>query len=190
MLAGVKGVLLRLYKVRNAEENELLYPVELLNSISRNASMTDYQLTLKPDFTVMFLRNLQPSNYQINGSLYIIWSMSDSVLFLCAATVKCSNKRFIHSYISCNFGDEDFPLLGFYRTLFLLRVRFAIKKNKAQEQSFGRTLHMELRYKCFKHSQLRAALYKITYSSKIVVCITQDNNSTMNFAYTSVLSED
>lgn len=96
------------------------YAVELLNSIPGNTSMPEHRLTLKPDFFVMLLHNLQPTNSYVNGAWYIIESMISNVLRLHFVYERRNSKLFILPRALCDPADEYFLLPGFCKTQFLV----------------------------------------------------------------------
>ena len=92
----------------------------------------------------------------------------------------------------CSPGDSNFPIPGFIRHQFPVRVCFAMTINKAQGQSIQSNLGIDLSDPCFSHGQLFVALSRTTHPSN-VTCYTglgstPDKAITKNVVYREVLS--
>ncbi len=59
------------HTVEVEDQNELRYPVELLNSLNGGSSLPDQHLQLKKGLIVMLLRNFCSQKKHVNGARYI-----------------------------------------------------------------------------------------------------------------------
>ncbi|CDF41122.1 unnamed protein product [Chondrus crispus] len=76
---------------------------------------------------------------------------------------------------------------GFTRTQFPIRTCFALTTNKAQGQSFGGRIGLDLRDHCFSHGQLYVALSRNTHPGNVTVLTRESNETTRNVVYPEVL---
>lgn len=72
----------------------------------------------------MLLRNLQPMHGHVNRTPYLVEKITNNVLFLRTATLTNKEKHVILPRIPRNPGKDDFPISGFKRTQFSVRVCF------------------------------------------------------------------
>lgn len=79
-------------------------------------------------------------------------------------------------------------ILWFKCVQFSICVPFAITTNKAQRQSFGEFLAVNLRGNCISYGQLYMALLRATNASSIVVDIGREDRKTEKVVYHEVLS--
>ena len=173
--------------VENAEENALRYPVELLNSLSGKGSLPDHVITLKKGFPVMLLRNIDPSNGHCNGSRYIVEKFSRTLLYLKVSVGTHKGKKLALPRMPCSPGDSNYPVPGFIRLQFPIRVCFAMTTNKSQGQSFKGNLGLDFSSPCFSHGQLYVALSRTTHPKNISVLGVDSDSHTTNVVYPEVL---
>ncbi|CDF40520.1 ATP dependant DNA helicase [Chondrus crispus] len=188
MILGAYCTFLSADKVENEDRNALRYPVELLNTPTAGSSLPDHQLKLKKGFVVMLLRNLNPNDGHVNGARHLVDGMSNSLLCLRVATGSHLGKPLCLPRMPCGPGDDNFPVPGFTRTQVPIRASFAMTTNKAQGQSFGGLLRLDLRNHCFSHGQLYAALSRTTHPGNVVVLIPDADKTTRNVVYPEVIS--
>ena len=131
--------------------SELNYPVELLNSIEVGASLPDHEVALKKGFIVMLLRNIKPSSGHVNGTRYVVENMTPNVLFLTSVSDSKTGEQLILPRMNCTVSKDDFPMPGFRRFRFPVRICFAMTINKSQEQPIPGTLGIDLHGQCFCH---------------------------------------
>ena len=86
MIPGPYRTYLSADKVENEDTNALIYPTELLNTLTARSALPDHNLELKKGFIVMLLRNLDPTAGHVNGARYVIENMTHNLLFLRVAT--------------------------------------------------------------------------------------------------------
>ena len=164
-------------------EKELCYPQELLNRLSAGSAMPDHILLLKKGFIVMLLRNICPEEGHSNGTRYVVTGMTNNLLFLKVATGQYKGKLLTLPRVECSPGDKNYPLQGFIRLQFPVRVCFAMTINKAQGQSISGKLGLDLRHDCFSHGQLYVALSRATHPRNIFVCTSKGMKQTRNVVY-------
>ena len=170
-------------------EKELCYPQELLNRLSAGAAMPDHNLLLKKGFIVMLLRNMYPQDGHANGTRYVVTGMTNNVLFLKIASGQYKGQVLTLPRVKCSPGDDTFPINGFTRLQFPVRVCFAMTVNKAQGQSISGKLGLDLRFECFSHGQLYVALSRATHPKNIFVRTSKGIHQTKNVVYPEVLGD-
>lgn len=74
MIPGTYQIFLIADSVDEAEVNDLIYPVELPNSIAGSALLPDHTLTLIKGYVFMLLRNLQPKKGHVNDQQRFIFA--------------------------------------------------------------------------------------------------------------------
>ncbi|CDF35670.1 partial DNA helicase [Chondrus crispus] len=174
-------------KVENEDTNALIYPTEMLNTLTAGSALPDHKLKLKKGFIVMLLRNLDPATGHVNGARYVIENMTKNLLFLRVTTGSHQGNRLFLPRMPCGPGDDNFPIPGFTRTQFPIRTCFALTTNKAQGQSFGGRIGLDLRDYCFSHGQLYVALSRTTHPGNVTVLTRESNETTRNIVYPEVL---
>ena len=165
---------------------DLRYPQELLNSLDTGSSMPDHEIRIKKGFVVMLLRNIRPKKGHVNGARYIVSNFTDSLLFLKSISGSHQGEYFILPRMNCLPGMEDFPIPGFKRCQFPVRVCFAMTINKAQGQSISGKLGLDLSYPCFSHGQLYVAMSRTTHPKNLFVLSSESNRMTKNIVYHEV----
>ncbi|CDF36294.1 unnamed protein product [Chondrus crispus] len=187
MIPGSYRTYLSAEKVENEDTNALIYPTEMLNTLTAGSALPDHKLKLKKGFIVMLLRNLDPATGHVNGARYVIENMTNNLLFLHVTTGSHQGNRFCLPRMPCGPGDDNFPIPGFTRTQFPIRTCFAPTTNKAQGQSFGGRIGLDLRDHCFSHGQLYVALSRTTHPGNVTVLTRESNETTRNVVYPEVL---
>ncbi|CDF33021.1 unnamed protein product [Chondrus crispus] len=187
MIPGSYRTYLSADKVENEDTNALIYPTEMLNTLTAGSALPDHKLKLKKGFIVMLLRNLDPATGHVNGARYVIENMTNNLLFLHVTTGSHQGNRLCLPRMPCGPGDDNFPIPGFTRTQFPIRTCFALTTNKAQGQSFGGRIGLDLRDHCFSHGQLYVALSKTTHPGNVTVLTRESNETTRNVVYPEVL---
>lgn len=186
MIPGRYRTYLSADKVENQDAHALRYPVEMLNLLTAGSALPDHKLRPKKGFIIMLL-NLDPQSGHVNGTRYIIEKMSNSLLYLRVATGSYQGNELCLPRMPCSPGDDTFPVPGFTRTQFPVRVCFALTTNKAQGQSFGGKLGLDLQNMCLSHGQLYVALSRTTHPKNLSVFTTQPENRTRNVVYPEAL---
>ncbi|CDF38585.1 ATP dependant DNA helicase [Chondrus crispus] len=187
MIPGSYRTYLSADKVENEDTNALIYPTEMLNTLTAGSALPDHKLKLKKGFIVMLLRNLDPATGHVNGARYVIENMTNNLLFLHVTTGSHQGNRLCLPRMPCGPGDDNFPIPGFTRTQFPIRTCFALTTNKAQGQSFGGRIGLDLRDHCFSHGQLYVALSRTTHPGNVTVLTRESNETTRNVVYPEVL---
>lgn len=166
----------------------LRYPVELLNAMTAGAAQPDHELCLKKGFMVMLLWNIAPKTSHVNGSRDIVEHMSANLLHLRVAVEAHKEARLSLRSVPCGPGDQNFPIPGFRRTQFPVRVCFQMTVYKSQGQSFGGKLGLDLGENCFVHGPLYVGESRVTDPSNLTVCKTQEDNKPRYVVYREALS--
>ncbi|CDF37506.1 partial DNA helicase [Chondrus crispus] len=187
MISGPYRTYLSADKVESEDANALIYPTEILNTLTAGSALPDHKLKLKKGFIVMLLRNLDPATGHVNGARYVIENMTNNPLFLHVTTGSHQGNRLCLPRMPCRPGDDNFPIPGFTRTQFPIRTCFALTTNKAQVQSFGGRIGLDLRDHCFSHGQLYVALSRTSHQGNVTVLTRESNETTRNVVYPEVL---
>lgn len=93
--------------------------------------------------------------------------MTDNVNFLRISTGSHERKVLIPSCITCNLGDDIFPVPGFNRVQCPIQTCFAITTNKAQGQLCSGSLGFDLHYDFFTHGLHYVAQLQVAHSLNI-----------------------
>ena len=112
----------------------------------------------------------------------------NSVLFLKTVAGLHKGKPLTLPRVQCSPGDKNFPIVGFTRLQFPVRVRFAMTINEAQGQSISGRLRLDLRHDCFSHGQLYVALSRATHPKNIFVCTAKGIKQTKNVVYPEAIT--
>ena len=133
MLPGQPFVYHSTDKVLNTTE-AFEYPQEFLWKIT-NGSMPPHTLVLKKGTPVMMLRNLDPANGHVNGSRYVVISMTSKVIHARLATSGPNKgQEIMIPRILFHPKDRTLPF-EMERKQFPIRVCFGITSNKSQVKS-------------------------------------------------------
>ncbi|CDF38382.1 ATP dependant DNA Helicase PIF1 [Chondrus crispus] len=187
MISGPYRTYLCADKVENENTNALIYPTELLNTLTAWSALPDHKLKLKKGFIVMLLRNLNPATGHVSGARYVIENMTNNLLVLRVTAGSHEGNRLCLHRMPCGPGDDNFPIPGFTRTQFPIRKCFTLTTNKAQGQSFGGRIGLDLRDHCFSHGQLYVALSRTTHPSNVTIFTRESDETTRNVVYPEVL---
>ena len=165
---------------------ELRYLQELFNSIELGSSLPEHEVSLKKGFIYMLLRNIKTSVGHVNGARYLGESMTPNLLFLRSLFGSRKGARLILPRMNCAISKDDFPIPGFRRCQFPIRVCFAMTINKAQGQWIPGTLGIDLHGQCFSQGQLYVTLSR-TNPKNVFVCTADGNKKTKNDVFTEIL---
>ena len=185
--SGPYRTYLSIDKVKSEETNALIYPTELLNTLTAGSALPDHKLKLKKAFIVILLRNLDPTAGHVNGARYVIEDMTNTLLFLRVTTESHEGNRLCLLRMPCGPGDDNFPVPGFTRTQFPILTCFALTMNKAQGHSCGGRIGLDLLDHCFSHGQLHVALSRTNYPSNVTILTPESNVTTRNVVYPEIL---
>ena len=112
---------------------------------------------------------------------------AQNVLYLSVAVGNYKGTKLALPRMPCGPGDDSFPIQGFTRTQFPVRVCFGVTTNKAQGQSFGGSLGLDLRDEVFSHGQLYVALSRTTHPANLTVLLRARDSRTKNVVYLEAL---
>ena len=136
----------------------------------------------------MLLLNIRQNCGHVNGTRYIVHSMTKNFLFLRAVSGNCKGSSILLPRLNRIPGKDDFPIPGFRRCQFPVRVCFAMTINKAQGQSVPGKLGLDLCSPFFAHGQLYVALSRTTHPRNVYVCTGNGQKKTKNVLYPEVLT--
>ena len=128
---------------------DLRYPQKILSSLDTGSSMPDHEIELKKGFIVILLRNILPKRGHVNGTRYVVVNMTNYYLFFRSVSGANFSVSFVYRRMHCQSVTVEFPVPGFKRCQFPIRVCFAMTINKAQGQSITGKLVLYLSYRWF-----------------------------------------
>ncbi|CDF36554.1 unnamed protein product [Chondrus crispus] len=112
MMPGPYRTYLSADKVESEDTNALIYPTEMLNTLTAGSDLPDHKLKLKKGFIVMLLRNLDPTSGHVNGARYVIEKMTNNLFFLRVTSGSHEGNRLCLPRMPCGPGDDNFPFLA------------------------------------------------------------------------------
>ena len=136
---------------------------------------------------MILLRNLNIAEGHVNGARYQVVRMTNSLLILKSIMGIHAGKILALPKMPCGPGDEKFPIDGFKRVQFPIRVCFGLTTNESQGASFGGALGLDMREECFSHGQLYVALSRTTHPGNVSVLTRAGNAKTKNVVYHEAL---
>lgn len=116
MIPGPYRKYLNADKVKKEDTYALMYPSEILNSLTAGSALPNPNLKLKKSFIVMHLRNLDPTTGHVKGTRYVINNMTNNLLFLSVTITSHEGSRLCLTQMCCGPGDDNSPIHGFTRT--------------------------------------------------------------------------
>lgn len=128
--------------MKHVEGNFLYHPVGMLNANPGTALMPDHYSTLKPGYIVAIRQNVQPVNDDMNEARYFVKDVSNKVPLPWLVFERGNRIREIPPCIPYNPSDEDFPLLGFFRTPFPVCNCFVVIACRVQKQSLVKAVEL------------------------------------------------
>jgi hypothetical protein len=165
---------------RKGMNNQDLYPVEFLNSLSAG-SLPQHKLEMKKGCIVMLLRNLNPREGLANGTRVIVKNMYDHLVEVQIVGGPHAGKVSLIPRITCNCEDDlPFTLL---RRQFPLKLAFGMTINKSQGQTLKNVV-LYLPFPVFAHGQLYTAFSRVG-DPKCIKVLARGGRRTDGFTYTS-----
>ena len=168
---------------------ELKYPPKLLNSIDTGSSLPDHEIVLKDGFVIMLLRNIRQKCGHVNGTRYIVRKMTKNLLFLRAVSGTAKGNLLVLPRMNCIPGSDDFPIPGFRRCQFPIRVCFAMTINKAQGQSVAGKARSRIIFLLFCTWSAVRCLISRNSPEKCLRCFWNGYRRTKNIVHPEVLSK-
>ena len=168
--------------------DDLLYPVEYLNSINCSG-LPLAKLKLKVGCPVMILRNMNPGEGVCNGSRGIVTRMSNRVLEVELLTGSNAGTTMFIPRLSITPSSTQVPF-EFCRRQFPVKVCFAMSINKSQGQSV-KHIGLDVRNAVFTHGELYVAVSRVTsvYNLKVILDSDIGTPVTKNIVYPEVIAD-
>lgn len=125
----------------------------------------------------MLLQNIDPFNGHFNGAQYIVKEVYTNLLTLESATNENTGMILTLPKKPCGPDCSNFPIQGFSRTQFPVRVCLVITISKAQGQPFSEGVELDLSDTVFSHGNLYVGLSREIHPDKLSVCLAPDLDS-------------
>ena len=168
------------------ENQEILYPVEYLNSISPSG-LPPHKLNLKIGAIVMLLRNINISQGLSNGTRLKIVRLSQHLLSASILTGPRAGEVVLLPKIALKTDSNPSIPCSFTRCQFPIQLSFSLTINKSQGQTFDK-LGIMLRVPVFAHGQLYVALSRCRTRESITVQLPSDADGiTRNIVFPQAL---
>ncbi|KAG5235502.1 ATP-dependent DNA helicase [Salix suchowensis] len=160
----------------DAENADLLYPVEFLNQLEFNG-VPSHKLSLQVGTPIMLLRNLNPSAGLCNGTRLLVTQLADKVIEAQIITGSSVGSHVFIPRITFPVNDE--------RCSYTIRRRqFPIRPcyiNKSQGQSL-KVVGVFLQEQVFTHGQLYVALSRVTSKKGLKIITLDDKGKPLDYA--------
>lgn len=147
--------------------------MKFLNTVTARSARPDHILSLQKGVIVILLRNMFPFRVHVHGSRYVFSEKKTNTLNSALSTGAKAGSKMCLSRMPYGPGEESFSMQGFLVTQFPVRVCLRITINKAQVQSSGVALRVDLQEPVFSHGQLYVGLFRATRPKNLcIICPT------------------
>ena len=151
----------------NNRQDEVIYPVEFLNSID-DAALPPHKLELKIGAIIMLIRNLHKESGLCNGTRLVVKELRENHIL--AETP--SGIRIPIPRCDVTTNPQRYPFT-MKRRQFPVKLAFSCTINKSQGQTFDQ-VGVDLSNPVFSHGQLYVAMSRSRHSNKIKVWTNPD----------------
>ncbi|KAG5240508.1 DNA helicase [Salix suchowensis] len=163
----------------DAENVDLLYPVEFLNQLEFNG-VPSHKLSLQVGTPIMLLRNLNPSAGLCNGTRLLVTQLADKVIEARIITGSSVGSHVFIPRITFPVNDERCAYT-IRRRQFPIRPCYAMTINKSQGQSL-KVVGVFLQEQVFTHGQLYVALSRVTSKKGLKIITLDDKGKPLDYA--------
>ncbi|XP_058797002.1 ATP-dependent DNA helicase pif1-like [Phymastichus coffea] len=170
----------------NGELDDLILPEHLHNL--NPSSLPPYELRLPKNCTVMLIRNISNDEGLCNGTRLQILDLSNHLIKCKILTGNKANEIVFINRITL-YSENYYPFT-FKRRQFPIKLAFAMTINKAQGQTFKKTV-VDLQKDVFNHGQLYVAMSRVRSwdSIKIYLGNYTQTRKVKNYVYKELFLE-
>lgn len=155
------------------EDDEKMYPVEFLNSITPTG-LPKHDFRSKKGVPLMLIRNIDPQSRALNGSRAQLLDKTRTLMDLKIFSANHPPTRMFLPRISLTPSNSRYPF-KLTRRQFPVRLAFAMTINKSQGQTL-KNVGLYLPEPVFAHGQLYVAISRVGSAKRIKIFLTDNCN--------------
>lgn len=159
--------------VTENEDDQLSYPIELLNSLTLSW-MPPHKLTLKVGCIIMLLRNLNTRAGLCNGTRIVVKELRSNLIVGNILQGSGEGDSVFIPRIELISSTDDFPV-AMKRRQFPVRIAFAMTINKSQGQTFDK-VGLFIDTPVFSHGQLYVAFSRVKSKENVRIQMAKSEN--------------